>query len=346
MKKLVAAVSLAVCMLGVTACGSANLEKLEPKAQATVTTNITATDNKVDSSKGIAKLHKLKYHSEDKNAPIVLFTKDTSSQGLIRIYEALGRKAEGKVAIKMSFETPNGPYLSPELIKPLRDKVNATMVDSNGFTPPRNRTESHMRLIENHGFTKIGPVDVLDAEGEIDMPVKGRFLKFHRTGSHFEKYDSVISLVKFKAHHIRDYGGTIKNLTICLGSISGKANIHSGGKELQSYKPADMEVFLESMADATRAALDYKKDKWVFINVMTDLIPDDEHKDAPKIPDIGIIASLDPVAVDQAGVDFTFSKANSEGKRAQWEQEHNTRVLKYAEERGVGKRHYRLVSID
>lgn len=100
------------------------------------------------------------------------------------------------------------------------------------------------------------------------------------------------------------------------------------------------------MADATRAALDYKKDKWVFINVMTDLIPDDEHKDAPKIPDIGIIASLDPVAVDQAGVDFTFSKANSEGKRAQWEQEHNTRVLKYAEERGVGKRHYRLVSID
>lgn len=341
MKKIVAAISIAACLLGVAACGNANMEKAETKAKTAST-----TEKQIDSSKGIAKLHRLKHHSEDKNAPVVLFTKDTSPQGLIRIYEALGRKAEGKVAIKMSFETPNGPYLSPQLIKPLRDKLNATMVDSNGFTPPRNRTNSHMQLIENHGFTKIGPVDVLDADGEIDMPVKGKYLKFHRTGSHFANYDSVISLVKFKAHHIRDYGGTIKNLTICLGSISGKANIHSGGKDLQSYNPASMDVFLESMADATKAALDYKKDKWVFINVMTDLVPDDEHKDAPKIPDIGIIASLDPVAVDQAGVDFTFSHAPSEAKREQWEQEHNTRVLKYAEERGAGTRHYRLVSID
>lgn len=341
MKKIAAAISIAACLLGVAACGNANMEKAETKAKTAST-----TEKQIDSSKGIAKLHRLKHHSEDKNAPVVLFTKDTSPQGLIRIYEALGRQAEGKVAIKMSFETPNGPYLSPQLIKPLRDKVNATMVDSNGFTPPRNRTDSHMQLIENHGFTKIGPVDVLDADSEIDMPVKGKYLQFHRTGSHFANYDSVISLVKFKAHHIRDYGGTIKNLTICLGSISGKANIHSGGKELQSYNPASMDVFLESMADATKAALDYKKNKWVFINVLTDLVPDDEHKDAPKIPDIGIIASLDPVAVDQAGVDFTFSKANSEGKRAQWEQEHNTRVLQYAEERGAGTRHYRLVSID
>lgn len=336
MKKILAVFSLTACLFGVVACGHANTEKTETKTAVSV--NVGTKENAVISN--------LKYRTEDKNAPVVFYTKDTSPQGLVRIYEALGRKMDGKVAIKMSFETPNGPYLSPQLIKPLRDKTNATMVDSNGFTAPRNTTKGHMQLIENHGFTKIGPVDVLDADGEIDMPVNGKYLKFHRTGNHFNNYDSVISLVKFKAHHIRDYGGTIKNLTICLGSISGKANIHSAGKEMNGYSPAGMEMFLESMADATKAALDYKKDKWVFINVMTDLIPDDEHKDAPKIPDIGIIASLDPVAVDQAGVDFTFREASSEAKREQWEREHNTRVLQYAEERGAGKRHYRLVPID
>lgn len=342
MKKILLILLSMVCLMCLAGCNRSQSDSTTTASAA----SIVQEDKHQDSSKSIAAIHKLKYHTEDAKAPVVLFTKDTSPQGLIRIYDALGRKAEGKVAIKMSFETPDGPYLAPELIKPLRDKVNATMVDANGFTPPRNITASHMQLIENHGFTKIGPVDVLDAEGDIDMPVNGKYLKFHRTGRHFDNFDSIISLVKFKAHHIRDYGGTIKNLTICLGSISGKANIHSGGKDLENYNPASMEVFLESMADATKAALDYKKDKWVFINVMTDLIPDDNHRDAPKLPDIGIIASLDPVAVDQAGVDFTFSKADSENQREQWEQEHNTRVLKYAEERGAGKRHYRLVSID
>lgn len=289
----------------------------------------------------------LLHQVRDKDAPPVYFIRHVDADALTRAYAATGRQLTGKVGIKLTFETPNGPYLNPRLLKKLRDELDGTFMDSNGFTPPRNTTEGHLQVARAHGFADVGPIDILDAEGEMDLPVTGgKYLRFHRTGSHFANYDSVLSIVKFKAHHIRDYGGTMKNLTICLASTSGKAVIHSAGRYEHGYSPADMDEFLESMADAAKAAVDAKKDRWVFINVLCDLKPDDDCADTEPLPDIGILASLDPVAADQAAVDFTFGAAPSDAVREKWEQTHNVRLLQYAEERGIGKRNYRLIETD
>lgn len=291
---------------------------------------------------------KLAHNVKNDDAPVVLFTKDLSPDGLLRIYEALGRKPQGKVAIKLTFEAPGDPHLDPKMLKKLRDKVNGTFVDCNGFTPPRNSTAGHLEVAKQHGFTAVGPVDILDSEGTLDMPVKnGKHLKYHRTGSHFANYGSVISIVHFKPHHIQVYGGTMKNLTICLGSISGKGIIHSAGANENGYSEAsERDDFLESMADAVKAALDYRKDRWVFINVLNNFEPDDGCEDAPHLKDIGIIASLDPVALDQAAIDFTYGAAPSAATRRHWEEIHDAKVLGFAESAGCGKRNYRLVSID
>ncbi len=305
-----------------------------------------SSETKSTSAAPAAQRAKLAYEVDDVKAPVVYWTKGTDADALVKAYEATGKKLEGKIALKISFETPNGPYLSPELLSKLKQQTNGTFGDSNGFSAPRNTTAGHLKLAEDHGFTKLGPVDILDSDGSIDIPVNGgKYLKYHRIGGHFANYDSVISIVKFKAHHIRDYGGTLKNLTICLADTSGKANIHSAGRVQNGYSPAQMDEFLESMADAAKAAVDYRKDKWVFINVINGFKPDDKCSDAKDEPVIGIIASTDPVAVDQAAVDFVYGTAPSQAVRDKWEQDHNVRLLKYAEERGVGQRHYQLKEI-
>lgn len=305
------------------------------------------TDKNIPEASAGQKAEKaLAYQVQDQSAPEVFLAHKVDAAAIVRTYEAVGRKLTGKVGIKLTFETPGGPYLNPQLLKPLRDRLDGTFMDSNGFSAPRNTTEGHLQTARDHGFAAVGPIDILDADGELDLPVTGgKYLKYHRTGSHFSQYDSVLSIVKFKAHHIRDYGGTLKNLSICLASISGKAIIHSAGRNESSYHPAGMEEFLESMADAAKAALDYRQNRWVFLNVLCDLNPDDDCADAKPLPDIGVLASLDPVALDQAAVDLTFGAAPSETVRAQWEEKHNTRLLGYAEERGIGQRHYRLTEI-
>ncbi len=287
------------------------------------------------------------YQVEDAQAPVVYFTREISGSALVKIYEALGRKPQGKVGIKISFETPNGPYLNPQLLKPLCDKTKGTLIDCNGFTPPRHQTQSHMQLIRNHGFTNIATCDILDADGDIDMPVaNGYHLKYARTGAHFADYSHVISVVRFKAHHIAIYGGTMKNLTITLGSISGKAILHSAGKNERYYQSSDKTTTAQSLADGVKAALDYKKDAWCFINVLDDFDPDDKCQGTKNLGNIGILASLDPVAVDQAAVDLTFGAAATPELRQRWEDTHSVDILQYAENLGVGKRHYRLVALD
>ena len=339
MKKLTGIILCSIMCLLLSACGAQPVQnaKIEPTAPAKTQTTVKAVTDK-----------RLTHSTQDAKAPLVLFTKDASATGLLRIYEALGRKPEGKVGIKISFETPGGPHLDPAMLKPLRDKVNGTFIDSTGFSAPRHNTEGHLKTAVDNGFTKeIGPIDILDAEGEMDLPVQGgKHLKFHRTGSHFANYDSVISIVRFKVHHLRDYGGTLKNLSICLASTPGKANIHSGGKELGRFYEPDMESFLQSVGEAAKAAQDAKKDRWVFINVLAGMDQKDTCEGASAIPDIGIVASLDPVAVDQAAIDFAFGTAKTEKQREAWEQKHQTRVTKYAEEAGAGKQHYRIESID
>jgi uncharacterized Fe-S center protein len=331
MKKITIALCLGLTML-IGACG---------------TSAKNATGEKLAAGQAAAQtVTKLKYQVTSADAPKVFFIKKVSPESLVKVYEAVGRMATGKVGLKLSFESPGGPYLPPTFLKPLRDKVNGTFIDSNGFSAPRNTNAGNLQVAKDHGFTAVGPVDVLDAEGELDMPVVGgKHLKIHRTGSHFANYDSVISLVRFKPHHIRDYGGTLKNLTICLASISGKAILHSGGKVESGFTEDSIEVFLESMADGVKAAEDYKKDHWVYINVLSAIDPDDSCSDAKAQQDIGILASVDPVALDQAAVDMTFGAAPDEKTREEWEEIHHTRVLGYAEAIGAGKRNYQLVEI-
>ena len=296
---------------------------------------------------GAAPLDSLTHRVDDKSAPAVYFTKDVSAKGILKVYEALGRKAQGNVGIKLTFESPNGPFLMPEMLAPLVKQTGGTFIDSNGLTPPRDQTEGHLKVAAAHGFTAVGPVDVLDAEGTLDLPVNGgKHLKIHRTGSHFANYDSIISVVRFKPHHLRAYGGTLKNLSICLASPSGKCIIHSAGKTDSAYTEPDIEAFIESMADAVKAALDAKKDRWAFVNVISAIDPDDDCSNAVPQGDVGIIASVDPVALDQAAVDITFGSAASKEQREKWEYDHHTRVLEYAENIGAGKRNYRLISVD
>ncbi|MDD7649026.1 DUF362 domain-containing protein [Cloacibacillus porcorum] len=289
----------------------------------------------------------LSHNVDDDSTPVVYYTRDASSAGLLKIYEALGQKQQGKTGIKLTFESPGADHLDPKMLKPLVDKVHGTFLDSNGFSSPRNTTASHLRLAEEHGFSAVGPVDILDSDGELDLPVSGgKHLKYHRTGSHFSNYDTLISIVHFKPHSLRDYGGTIKNLSICLASTSGKAIIHSAGANASGFRETDMDSFMESMADAAKAAMDYKKGRWVFINVLNNIKVNDSCSDAKNLPDIGIIASSDPVAVDRAALDFTYGTAPDNNARQRWEDRHNTKVLEYAERLGTGYRKYRLVSLD
>ena len=240
MKKLRTLPLLLGLSLFVASCGNA--------ATSSVNSTASQTQAQVAATSASALTHNI---GKD-NAPVVYFTKDLSGQGLIKVYEALGRKAEGKVGIKVSFEAPNAAHLDPQMLKPLADKVKGTLIDSNNYVSPRNTTSGSMKVAADHGYTAIAPVEVLDADGELDMPVVGgKHLKIHRTGSRFVNYDSVISIVHFKPHSLRDYGGTIKNLTICLASPSGKGNIHSGG-DPGGFSEPSIEVFLESMADGVK----------------------------------------------------------------------------------------------
>ena len=288
----------------------------------------------------------LVHRVQDPAAPIVYYTKAVNSQGLLKVYEALKQQTSGKVGVKLSFEAPGATHLDPQMLKPLVDKVQGTFIDSNGFTSPRDTTAGNLQVAQEHGFTAVGPVDILDSEGELDLPVVGgKHLKFHRIGAHFANYDTLISIVHFKPHTLRDYGGTIKNLTICLASIGGKGIIHSGGTNT-NFSEGSMKNFMESLADACKGAMDYKQGRWAFINVLNNLQVQDSCSDAEQLPDIGILASNDPVAIDSAALDFTYGQAPSAQVRKAWENKHNYDVLQYAEELGVGKRNYRLVEIE
>lgn len=289
----------------------------------------------------------LKYRTEDKKAPVVYFTKDVSANGLLKVYKALNQKIEGKAGIKVSFGADGEQYLDPKLMTGLVKETNGTFIDTCGFTPPRDTPDGNYKTAERHGFAAAAPVDILDRDGDVDMPVRGGYrLKYARTGSHLNDYGTLIAVHRFKAHYLPIYGGNIKNISLSLGSLSGKAIIHSGGTNETSYEGKDETVTAQSFADAAKAAMDYKKGRWAFINVMDAFRPEDNCENTRDLGNIGIIASLDPVAADQASCDFEFGAAPSEAVRNAWEKYHSVDILHYAEKIGVGSRHYRLVSVD
>lgn len=283
----------------------------------------------------------------DAAAPVVYYSPVVNSEALLLLLKAIDPDFKGKVGIKLTFENyrDRAVKINPDLIKPLVSEVKGTLIDSNYFDSARNDAASHLETAKQNGFDKVGPIDILDAEGEIALPVHGGLhLKTFITGAHLANYDTLISIVRFKGHNLLRYGGTMKNLSICLGTPRGAAQIHSGGKVTEYYSSAGEKTTSEAMADAVKAALDYKPGRWIFFNIIDALDPQrrDSCKEAKNIGDIGILVSRDPVACDQAAVDMVYGFAPNEEVRRKWEKEHYTDTLSAAEKIGVGSTAYRL----
>jgi uncharacterized Fe-S center protein len=286
----------------------------------------------------------------------VYFTKDISAGGLAKIYQALGVALKGKVAVKISSGEPGGHnFLQPQLIEPLVRQLNGTIVECNTAYPgKRVSAKDHWQTLKDHGFTAIAPCDIMDEEGELPIPVTGgKHLKENRVGSHLKNYNSMLVLSHFKGHAMGGFGGALKNMSIGVASGTGKMWIHSSGT---STGPdgfmADHDSFLESMADADKSVMDFLgKENIVYINVANRLSVDcdcDANPHEPEMADLGIFASIDPVAVDQASVDAVYSSPDP-GKAAlieRMESLHGIHTVEAAAELGFGSREYDVVSID
>lgn len=291
-------------------------------------------------------------------ASTVYMLTEISSDSLLRIYEALERPVSGKVAVKLSTGEPGGNnYLKPALIGDLVRKVNGTIIECNtAYAGGRSDTENHLKAAADHGFTAIAPVDIMDSEGEISLPVKGgKHLKEDIVGSHYTNYDFTVVLSHFKGHAMGGFGGAIKNISIGIASSSGKAWIHTAGKtrnttEMWGSLP-EQDDFLESMAEAAKAVVDHCGDKVLYISVMNNLSVDcdcDSHPADPQMADIGILASLDPVALDKACVDRVYNSPD-EGRShliERMESRHGIHTLEHAEAIGIGSQKYNLVMLD
>lgn len=291
----------------------------------------------------------------------VYFTKEISPEALVRIYKALGREAKGRVAVKISTGEAGGHnYLKPELIRNLVNEVGGTIVECNTAYPgSRNTSVAHWKTIREHGFDKIAKVDIMDENGDMRIPVKdSTHIKYDIVGAHLANYDFMVNLAHFKGHAMGGFGGVLKNQSIGVASSAGKSYIHTAGKvqspdELWNNLPAQ-DYFLESMAAAAQAVADYFGDNILYINVMNNLSVDcdcDSSPDEPKLKDMGIMASLDPVALDKACLDMVFNHKSTEGDDAKplierINRQHGTYIVDYAEKIGLGSKSYTIVNID
>lgn len=292
---------------------------------------------------------------DNREQPKVYFIKDISPKNLVKIYKALGRKADGKVAVKLSTGEPgNNNYLQPALIKDLVKKVKGTIVECNtAYGGGRSNTEAHLKAAADHGFTSIARVDIMDADGDTILPVVGgRHLKADYVGRHYLDYDFTVVLSHFKGHPMGGFGGAIKNISIGIASAEGKAWIHTAGKTRNLKKLwgslPEQDIFLESMAEAAKAVADHCAGRILYISVANNLSVDCDcvaKPEDPKMGDIGILASLDPVALDRACTDMVRESADH-GKIHLVERidsRHGMHTLDHAEEIGLGTQSYKLV---
>lgn len=286
--------------------------------------------------------------------PKVYMFKEINAQNLVKIYEALGREATGKVAVKISTGEPGGHnFLNPALIEPLVKKVGGTIVECNtAYGGGRGDTESHRKAAEDHGFTAIATVDIMDADGEVDLPLQGgKHLTKDIVGKNFLNYDFVVVLSHFKGHAMGGFGGAIKNMSIGIASSNGKRYIHSAGTSTSDWGHPEQDDFLESMAEAAKAVADHCGDRILYISVANNLSVDcdcDSHPHDPQMADIGILASLDPVALDRACTDLVRS-SEDEGKVHLIERidsRHGMHTLDHAQQLGMGSQQYKLVVLD
>ncbi|MGN1358603.1 MAG: DUF362 domain-containing protein [Bacilli bacterium] len=284
----------------------------------------------------------------------VYFTKDLTKESLVKIYQKLGIKLEGNVAIKVhSGEAGNQNFLHPEYFKDIIDSVGGTVIECNtAYDGERNNTEKHKKLLDNHGWTKYYSVDLLDAEGpdkEVSIP-DGKIIKKNYLGKNIDNYDSMLVLSHFKGHPMGGYGGALKQLSIGCASSYGKAYIHGAG-EPEKIWTADHDLFLESMADAASSVIKLFNGNIAYINVMCNMSVDCDccaKAEDPCMKDIGILASTDPVAIDKACVDLVYN-SNDPGKEhliERIESRNGTHTIDAAANLGIGSKEYELIDID
>ncbi|MCL2889044.1 MAG: DUF362 domain-containing protein [Eggerthellaceae bacterium] len=286
------------------------------------------------------------------NVPKVYFTSDISPAGLVRAFDALQVQPKGKVAVKISTGEPGGNYfLQPSLISDLVNLVKGTIVECNtAYGVSRAQTANHYKAAENHGFTAIAQVDIMDGEGSLSLPVRvGQNLKENLVGAHFSNYDFFLVLSHFKGHAMGGYGGAIKNASIGIASSTGKSLIHSAGTRttgLGGNTPQDS--FLESMAEAASSVADKLGENLVYVNVMNNLSVDCDcfsNPAKPDMADIGILSSTDPVALDQACVDLVYAAPDGRSLVTRIESRNGLHTLEHAEAIGLGSRSYQLVRL-
>lgn len=290
----------------------------------------------------------------------VYFTKNISSDSLVKIYEALNVSLKEKVAVKISTGEPGGHnFLNPNLIKPLISKLNGTIVECNtAYKGKRYESKDHWQAIKQHGFLDIAPCDILDEDSEIKIPVSnGKHLKgYNIVGSHIQNYNSMLMLSHFKGHQMGGFGGALKNMSIGVASRNGKAWIHSWGNTDSTDKmwefTDNQDAFLESMAEACESVISYfKPENMAYINIANNLSIDcdcNSHPADPEMADIGIFASLDPVALDQCCYDQIINSTDT-GKTSlvnRMEKMHAIHTVEEACKLGLGSREYEIINID
>ena len=284
----------------------------------------------------------------------VLFTKDLSSKSLLRLYKELGYELKGNVAVKLhSGEVGNQNFLKPDYFEEIINYVNGTVVECNtAYEGGRNTTEKHLKTLKKHGWSKYFKVDLLDAEGNdlvLDIS-EGNIIKKNYVGKNIINYDSMLVLSHFKGHPMGGYGGALKQLSIGLASSYGKAYIHGCG-DPKNFWSSDHDSFLEAMAESSKSIVEYFKGNIVYINVMKNMSVDCDccakAKD-PCMKDIGVLISLDPVAIDKACLDLVYS-SNDDGKKhliERIESRNGVHTVNKAYELGVGNKEYELICLD
>lgn len=292
--------------------------------------------------------------------PKVYMTKEISPEALVRIYKALGKKATGRVAVKISTGEMGGEnYLRPTLIRDLVDEVNGTLVECcTAYGGSRQDVKKHWETVHAHGFDSIAAVDIMDEFGQMRIPVTDKkHIKYDIVGEHLGNYDFMINLAHFKGHAMGGFGGVLKNQSIGVASTAGKAYIHTAGKTADAGKLwqnlPEQDAFLESMAAAAQGVANYFGENILYINVMNNMSVDcdcSSHPADPKLKDMGILASTDPVALDQACLDLVFGHKAAPGDDEKplierINRQHGTHITDYAEKIGLGSKKYQLVMI-
>lgn len=282
----------------------------------------------------------------------VYFSKNITADEIVKMYEKLGITLPGNVAVKVhSGEAGNQNFLGPDLYKEVINKVNGTVVECNtAYAGRRNTTEAHWQTMKEHGWTENFKVDIMDADGEIELPIpNGVQIKVNYVGKNIEKYDSMLVLSHFKGHPMGGFGGALKNISIGIASSHGKAYIHGAG-DVEKIWTADGNAFKEAMADADKSIMDYFKENIAFINVMANMSVDCDCcavAEDPCMKDIGVLASLDPVALDKACLDLVYASKDPGRDHLieRIESRNGAHIIEAAEKLGVGSTEYELIEI-